>query len=335
MNKLFPICVLLSLTAAATGQDTASTLYRLTRATTIAEVKVLGVQVDQQVRHVAFKTLRALKGSPPATFTLHEADGRMCGGVLHGLVSGSGMLAFLDHDATGTRLTLPSPRALVPLHADVRDHVKALLSATSHVQLLTDALSARHPRIRQDAAYALPLLRNLPRANGRDHDRILAALGTAMAARDKSGASLILAAQRLRLPGAVDTLLPHYLSGSQRGLEKLLLEAIAGIDGDKAARRLAKAMPSRPRQQRLAVQLLARCRGGEARRCLRQLLVSRDNDVQNHAAAALLDQGHSADDIHARAGRKVLETGRQLLRRSNRLRFRSIRWRSSRLGKDD
>jgi len=335
MNKLLPICVLLSLTTVASAQATASTLHRLTRANTIAEVKVLAVQVDRQVRYVVFKTVRSLKGSPPATFTLRDVDGRMCGSVLHGLVPGSGRLAFLDHGAEATKLTIPSPRALVPLHAEVRDHVTALLSTESRVHLLTKALAAKHPRVRQDAAYALPLLRDLPRAGGDDRDRILVALRTAIGANDKSGASLVFAAQRLRLSAAVDTLLPHYLAGSQRGLDNLLVAAIAGIDSDRAVRRLAKAMPTRPEQQRLAVRLLTRCGGGDARRCLQTLLTSRDAEVQTSAAAALLGHGHSADDIRERAGREVLDAGRQLLKRSNRLRLRSIRSRSIRPGKDD
>ncbi|MHC4922131.1 MAG: hypothetical protein ACYTKC_21395 [Planctomycetota bacterium] len=330
MNKLFSICILFLLTTTVTAQATASTLHRLTnRANAIAEVKVLATQVDrQQLRHVVFKTMRPLRGSPPATFTLREVDGRMCGSILHGLVPGTGLLAFLDHGPAGTRLTLPTPRALVPLHAEVRDHVTALLRpkpARSRVELLTKALAAGHPRVRQDAALALPLLPELAQADGAGRDRILRAMRTTLKADDSSGASLIRAAQRLRLSAALDTLLPHYLGGTQPGLDALLVEAIADIDATGAARRVSRAMPARTSGQQRAVRLLARCGGATAKHCLRELLTANNDSVRVRAAAALLDHGHSADDIRQHAGLEVLDAGRKLLRNSRRPEFRSIR----------
>lgn len=329
MNRLSGICTLLwsvlgaLLPAAKTAaQDNATTLHRLSRASVIAEVKVLAIQEERGTRQVSFKTLRSLKGVPPAAFTLRDTADRMCGNTLDGLVPGCGLIAFLEHDTAGTRLTIPSPRALVPLQAEVRDHVKGLLRAGSPVQLLTVALSSRHPRVRQDAAHALTLLPDLPQATGTDRDRILGALDTAMALGDKSRASLIHVAQRLRLSAAVDTLLPRCLAGEEHGLEPMLVDAIATIDGARAARRLLAALPAHPRQQRVAVRLLARCGGQEARLCLQRLLMARDGDVQVQAAAALLDQGHPAEDIRRLAGANVLDSGQRLRQRA--LQFRSI-----------
>jgi hypothetical protein len=334
MKSLFSISVL-TLAAMAPAQATASTLLRLSHASTIAEVKVLAVQVDHQVRQVVFKTLHALKGSPPRTFTLQEADARMCGSALHGLVPGIGLLAFLDHGAQGTKLALPSPRALAPLNPEIRAHVLALLKVGtgSPVQLLTKALSAHDPRVRQDAAYALPLLRDLPQADPADRTRILASLRLALAGHEKRTASLIHTAQRLRLSAAVDSLLPHYLAATRPDLEPLLVNAIADIDAGAAVRNLARAMPVRRQQQRRAVQLLARCSGRDATACLQELLTARDHGVQTHAAAALLEDGHSAEDIRKQAGARVLDAGRLLL--EHKQKHKNLRFRSIRFGKDD
>ena len=179
--------------------------------------------------------------------------------------------------------------------------------------------------MRQDAAFALPLLRELPRAAGPDRNRILAALHVALLTDDKATASLIRTAQRLRLSSALDTLLPHYLDGKQPALDAMLLEVIPDIDGDGAAQRLSKAMPSRVAAQQRAVQLLARCTGPSSKRCLQELLTAETTSVQMRAAAALLDHGHPADDIRRRAGSKILDGGRRLRDRSRRLTFRSIR----------
>lgn len=326
MKLLLPVCALLSLAVPATAQATASTLHRLIRAQAIAEVKVLAIRAEHGTRHVVFKSLRVLKGELPPTFTLTDADGRICGGTLHGLIPGAGRLAFLDHGASGPRLTVPSPRALAPLHPQVREHVMTLLETgtRSPVQVLTRALAAGHPRVRQDAAYALPLLACL-RCTADDRERILEALQNAMIAGDKSSASLILAAQRLQLRGAVDTLLPHYLAGTAPGLEPLLVEVMAAVDGDRAARSLLRELPTRPRQQRLALRLLARCEGRDARRCLQRLLLARNDSVRSRAAAALLQRGHPGEDIRKRAGAQVLNAGRHLLRHRKPFQFRSIR----------
>ena len=217
--KLLSICVplvLSALTATVAAQDTASTLLRLTdRAAAIGQVKVLASHVDRDhVRHVVCKTIRTLKGTLLPTFTLHEADGRICGSALHGLLPGTGVLVFLGRNPSGrgpsergpsaSELILPNPRAVVLLHPEVNKHITSLLRARSpkdRVALLTSALSARHPRVRQDAAFALPLLAGLSGAAAADRDRILVAMRAAIATDSKSGASLIRAAQRLRQLG--------------------------------------------------------------------------------------------------------------------------------------
>lgn len=279
------------------AQHARSTLAQLTEhADVIARVRVVHNATvvhdatKQYVQRVVFKIQGTLKGTQLATFELTEPAGRACGRALHGVMIGAGYLAFLDYVAGSLRLSVGSPRALVPVDPQVLGHVRQLLEAkttSTRLQLFTTALIATSPRVRRDAATTLLLLANLGQASAQDRRRIVDGLRHNLGRDDQTTFGLIRAAKQLELREVVPVLLPHYLAEHSSVLQRAIRETITGLDRDHVVAHLAAGLPTSVTGQTRAIDLLKDCTGASATRYLQNLANGENFAVARLAREAL------------------------------------------------
>lgn len=269
--------ILVMLAAPLPAQDQASTLARLTdSAAAVAVVRVLAATDPDSLHHrVLFATEALLKGELPLRFEITEPAGRGCGRALHGLVQGTGLVAFLSWDSGRVRLSVSSARSLAPASAELVEHVRDLVQMGNRGRragLLAEALSATNVRVRRDAALSLAILPDLDRADRGARARILAALPELLRRGDPATGPLTMAVVRLGLEDGRDILLSAYLEGRQPGLGPLLKKALVELGAARTVQRVMARLPDDPQGRERAVVLLeAALKAGVPRRDLMDL----------------------------------------------------------------
>ena len=324
MYRWFALLPILAIQLPA--QDQATTLARLThRSHVIAQVRAVAVTDPDSLHHrVLFATEVEIAGQAPESFQITEPAGRGCGRALHGIEPGTGLVAFLVWDGGGLHLSVSSARSLAAATPELVEHVRALAGAGDDAVLareLASALSSSNPRVRLDAALALPTLAGLDRLDPEGRARILAALPGLLDRRDAGGAELLVAVLRLGLKEALETLVPRYLQGRDPELAPLVRNAIVQLGTAATARRIARHLPVDPAGRERAVELLHELPAPEARRALMELLTDPTRRVAVRAAAALLARGVQRSELTV-VGPKILDEAKERLVAPPR--FRSI-----------
>lgn len=289
------VAFVLLLAAAAPAQDAASTLWALVhRADAIVVGDVVpGRQAPAGMQAVQVNVIRTLHGSAPSQLTLMEPAGQSCGRALYGLTT-SRHLLFLTLDASGPRLVVSDARAMVADDPTVEQHVASLLTATPQQDpaLLATALGDPNPRIRRDAALALPRLPRLEQLDAQGRARLASAALTGLAHDDDTDTvDLLQAAARLRLDDVGEAATQALLTDARPELREGLLRALPRFDPATVAGAVSRHLPADPAGQHRAVALLARLPAQDARGTLERLLSSRTADVIADAGATLLQQG--------------------------------------------
>lgn len=307
------------------AQVGASTLAALVgSADIVVQARTSGVPSGNAAVHrFRFQTEVDLQGNAPAQFELSEPAGRSCGRALAGLTPGSYLL-FLSREGSALRLVVSGARSVVPAEPTIVAHVRALLASPTgrdRLVVLGGALTSASPRVRHDAATSLAYLPELPSASSGDRARVAAALVDALG-REPSATALLIAAERLRLAEALDDLLDAYLEGRHPQLERLLLHAIPRLDGERAARRIAGALPTDAAGRRRAAILLRELPHGVARQPLVELLSGVPDAAAVRAGVALLAAGVDPAWVERHAAPSVSEAIRRAA--SQRPAFRAI-----------
>lgn len=287
---------------AATGQDQASTLARLSdRSSIIAHVQVVAINRDDRGQtQVVLRRVEDLKGKSPAIINLTEPGARACGRALWGLIPGAGHVAFLDAGAGKPSLSVSSARSLPALEPDLLTHLKALITADSsaaRVGLLAEGLFSSSARVREDSALGLPLEPELWRADARARARISNSLRDCLADEDRRLLSLMLVVGRLGLEESLPDLLDAYLDNEHAGFDRAFERLLPNFAADV----LVPAMEQRYRQQNsLAGRLLPildRLHADAAAPLLRQMLEDSNRQVALGAGTCLLEQGLGKDEL--------------------------------------
>ncbi len=314
-NIISTVLTLGTLLSTAGAQNQASTIARLTdTADVISKVRVLAVNGRDSARiTVVFRGTTSLLGKAPGTFELSEPGWRTCGRALYGMVPGSSYLAFLKHEAGTVRLKMPSARCLIGLSPELLDHVRALSrskTGASRIAILAKALSSAQQRIREDAALACTTTPYLAKADATVRAQLNDALRTALAIEGKTAPSLMVAAARLHLTEALDSLLPTYLAGKSPRLQRAMLNVIPQIDSQAVAKRLAAAVPSDNGGRMRAMHVLARLSVAEARPTYMALLRGSSFDVTTAVGHVLLRAGMPPAELAQLTNKEVAEAAK-------------------------
>lgn len=314
--------ILLALAHPCVAQELATTLDALCRAgAPVVRVRALWSREEAGRLEVRLTVAERLRGDCPDTLILEEPAGRACGRALQGVAAGAGYLAFLDDSGHGLAVT--SSRALVALEPGLVEHVRALLTAAGpdHVDLLAAALEHGTRRIRDDAALALQVAQGVERASPTARRRILTALARALPSAEGRVSALCIAASRTGDPAVAELLVPWYLRGERRDLDRVVGAALRRLDGRIVAHHVPGSLDAGT--ARRAVGLARLLAPPQAVPLLGALVRSDVRDVRVAAAAALLEFGAAPDDV-SRLGATPDDVCDARRRLTEQPRFRSI-----------
>lgn len=313
--------VLLGTLPAQTGASSLSALVE--RADVVVQAHTSGVPSGNAAVHVfQFHTELNLKGTAAPVFQVAEPAGRCCGRALAGLAPGSYVL-FLVSSNGAWKLAVSGARSVVAADQHLVQHLEDLIAAgdpVDRVSVIASALTSSSSRVREDAALALPYMRDLQAAGADARAAIAATLR-----RDLAGSGpdlgLLIAAERMSLTPVLDDLLSSYMDGRHPHLRVAMLRAIPRIDGDEAARRVGGALPDSPLGRVRAAQLLRELPADSARQPLLDLLRGATDTAAARAGEALLHHGATADWVESQTLPVVMSAIKRL--QVHRLRSRS------------
>src|SRR5690606_32447205 len=170
----------------------------------------------------------------------------------------------------------------------------AAAPGAARTAVVVGALGDHDERVREDAAFALPMLPALEQLDPAQRALVLGALQRAVGGGERTAPALVAAAVRLRLVPALDVLLPRYLDGSSGPAERMFADAMARIDAETLAGRVAARLDqlAGPLDRARATTLLCSLEVAAARAPLLQLARdSRERGTRARACAGLLRLG--------------------------------------------
>jgi len=317
----------IALTPQLMGQQQATTLFTLSNRADVIALATVSRNTDPSpaLHRVEFRLDRALAGSLGATFTLTEQADRCCGRALVSTIPGQRHLLFLQrigailHPLGGERgLLRPNPRLLA--------HVERLLAATTpqlRQEALVGALDSPDPRVRMDAALALPSLPTLTN-DGDTIDKVLSALRRELPQGSTMLPSLLDVTVRVNPVAAASALTPIYLTTHRDDTSKLLRSTLCRLPAERIRDQLfmAKVVNTKQTAARLrAAELLLSMPDAANVRILDLMLArTRQPRLELAITEALLAADVPAVQLAARVPIPVLELAQR--RRAERARFR-------------
>ncbi|GEM_PF-5979339 len=165
------------------AQAEASTLEVLTRkAPLVLEVECGNPEVRGGFLRMPFRVIETIRGrlsAPPVFLEPASGTGRVCGGALAGLRKGDRLLAFLLERPRGP-LPIGGARGLLPAKSAEARAARLLLSVKdpdSRIRLVLRQCGSDSPRVRADAAFALPSMPGWEKAGPDLRARLRAACG--------------------------------------------------------------------------------------------------------------------------------------------------------------
>ncbi len=326
-NMLRIFFLTLLVTAPLASQKQATTLERLTKSTPlILHASIENVALANETLAVTFTPIEVLRGTLTSAARLVEPGHRHCGCALHGLKRGQRVLLFLDQRRSGLA-TRGGGRGIVMTDRGALDAVRALVkvtAVTARIGLLVNQLAHASPRVREDAALALPTLPRLETADQRSKTAISAALDSAAKTASPALVGLLIADARTTPDHAARVAWAIYLTanGIAPLASRVLLEEIPVA----ATLRAAPLTALRNDVARIRVaRLLADTGAATARPLVTQLLTTSNRTVRREAAVALLALGSTKAVVEKSVGKTLAgEAGRTLAIRK-RKRFQAIR----------
>lgn len=326
---------ILAVSAAAplTAQQGATSLSALLqRADATVQVRVLSVRtVSSATRTAVLRHERTIDGvGPTGTFSISEPAPRACGRALHGLLPGTSCVAFLRRAANGEfELVGGGARALVQIQPGLVDHLAQLAAAPTGgdegLHALVAGLDSASPRVRRDAALALPYQPRLHTLTGSRRARVAQEVQHAIERADVTALPMLDAAARLEVTEVVPSLVAHLLDGTAPELDEKILRTAARIDSVRTGAELTQHVAAlasttsgsvansaaagldrapRPHDRALrAVALLETLSGDVARPALELLTeAGRATPVRARAATAWVRLGLDAQGLRDRIG---------------------------------
>lgn len=308
------------------AQRQASTLEAMTRKATIIATIVVGTTERQgETLRVAFAPERYLRGRLATATVLRELDHRHCGSACRGLTRGARLVLFAN-EIQGRITPLGGSRGLVHLGRGELAAIEALLAtqaAAPRIRLVAAQLDHAAPRVRDDAALALPLMAGLEDVDDATKSKIVQALRDELESDGTRMFGLLLATVRAAPRVAAAAAWQLRLDRQRRRLHGFAQRLLVR---DLPARSVLDAAPPMPgtAHRRVLVARVLGALGAVAGPALEKLLAGSDDASRPEIVASLLAAGADARALETRLGRRVLQQATSTLAARGRARFRVI-----------
>jgi hypothetical protein len=323
------------LTSSVTSQESASTLEHMTlKAELVAQARVAQIVESRGQRAVHFDQVAVRRGELAGTVVLREASRNHCGAALVGLQQGERYWLFLDR-GQGLWQARGGSRGIVRSGPVVSSAIESLLKVTgaSRLRVIAGHLSSPDPRVRKDAALALPRMAGLESAEASVRASIRTQLMAEFAAGGEGSrfVSLLFALKRSEPQRAATFAWSLVADGKRKNLQRparhlLLRELPAKLTADTAP---APSSEDGARNLRIA-SVLVTVEPSRALLRARTWMQSTRGMARVHASATLLALGESSQTVEPQLNSREFAAAEQLARSLEQLSERGRRYRSIR-----